>query len=87
MMWPYHMGYVGWGGMLLGGIFMLLFWGAIIFVAVLAIRAFSRSNQSAGRNDNYMPQGRDSLEILKERYARGEITREQYQEIKRDLET
>lgn len=27
-----------------------------------------------------------SLEILKERYARGEISREQFEQMKRDLE-
>jgi putative membrane protein len=86
MMWPWHMGYWGWGGMLFGGILMLLFWGGIITIGVLVIRAISRTNQSGGKSDYLLSQGRDSLEILKERYARGELTREQYQEIKHDLE-
>jgi putative membrane protein len=80
------MGYYGWGGMLFGGILMLLFWGAIITAAVFAIRALSRSNQSGRNNDYLIGQRHDPLEILKERYARGEITRDQYQEIKKDLE-
>ena len=63
-----------------------LLWGAIITAAVFAVRALSRVNKS-GRNSDYMlSQRSDPLEILKERYARGEITREQYQEIKKDLE-
>lgn len=37
------------------------------------------------RRQNYVVQNQDPLEILKLRYARGEITREQYEQMKRDL--
>lgn len=37
------------------------------------------------RRQNTTPQNQDPLEILKLRYARGEITREQYEQMKRDL--
>ncbi len=70
---------VGFG--FIGLVFMFLFWGGLIAVAVLLIRAvFPNSKQSP-------PVERESSagEILDRRYARGEITREQYQAMKQDL--
>ena len=61
-------------GMGFGFIFMLLFFGLIIWLIV----TLSNANQS---NKN----GPDSLTILKKRYASGEITKEQYEEMKREL--
>jgi putative membrane protein len=72
----------GWGigsGM---GIGMLLFWGVIIVAIVLLIGgAFSKSGQPhipADRSD-------DALEILKKRYARGEIDKTEFEAKRRDL--
>ena len=78
-MWN-DMGFGGWGwggGMGLG---MVLFWGAIIAVIVLAVR-FLGNDAAARRNDN-TPQ-----QILKQRYARGEIDKEEFEQKQRDLET
>ena len=87
-MWPWHMwsGW-GWGGMFIGVIFMLLFWGIVITLVFFAIRSLIRSNQSGESRDYPSRQPQTSLEILKERYARGEITRPEYQEMRSDLET
>ncbi len=63
-------------GMGFGFIFMLLFWGFIIWIVVTLINA-SQSN----KNDSS-----DSLTILKRRYAKGEITKKQYEEMKKGLE-
>jgi putative membrane protein len=63
----------------LGFLFMLVFWGAIIFLIVWAIRSF----MAQGRG--YHPG--NGVSILNERYARGEVTREQYEQMKRDLES
>lgn len=72
----------GWGwGMGFGWVFMILFWVLI----VLGIVAFTKWLRSAGD-----PGGRDGkrpLDILKERYARGEITRDEYLQTRRDLES
>ena len=62
-------------GMGFGFIFMLLFWGLIIWLIVTLINA-SQSNKNES----------DSLAILKKRYAFGEITKKQYEEMKRELE-
>ncbi len=75
----------GWGmmgggvGMGVGGLVMVLFWGLIIWAVVAAVQGTSRS---AGAVDG----GRDSaLEILKQRYARGEIGKEEYEAKRHDL--
>lgn len=61
-------------GMGFGFIFMLLFWGMIIWFIVTLINA----NQS-NKNEP------DSITILKRRYASGEITKKQYEETREKL--
>lgn len=85
MMWGNGFG-MG-GGWLLGGLMMLLFWIVVIGLAAWAIWAFTR--RQSGRADypisQAAPQGDSALQIVKERYARGEISREQYDEIRQTL--
>lgn len=70
----------GWGG--LGMILAVIFWGIVLYGLFLLFRSFAASkNPDAARSSR-----RDALEILKERYARGEITREEYLDMKKDLE-
>lgn len=78
-MWG-HMGEYGYGwGWGFGGLFMLLFWLLVLAGLVALLRwLFSHENKA-------LPQNR-ALEILAERYARGEIDREQYEQMRRDLE-
>ena len=64
----------GYGMMGFGFIFMLLFWGFIIWFIVTLINS-SQSNKN----------GSDSLTILKRRYASGEINKKQYEEMKKEL--
>jgi len=75
----------GMGGF--GGIVMILFWGFIIVGAVLVIRYFT-SGQVPGRKGSspYEIQS-DPLQILRERYARGEIDTEEYEERRKILES
>lgn len=71
---------MGWGGMWFGGIFWLLILGLIIWVVVTLV------NNSRHRNETqYLPPKSDALEILKQRYARGEITHQEFELMKRDL--
>ena len=65
----------GWGG----GMGMVLFWGALIVVIVLVVR--SLGNDAAARKDDKTP-----LQILKERSARGEIGKDEFEQKQRDLE-
>ena len=73
-MWFMYNG-MGWW-MLLGGLSMLVFWGGIIALIIWGV------NKLTGRSS---PTTRQPLDIAKERYARGEITREQLEQIKKDL--
>ena len=70
--------------MMLMGIGMLIFWGSLIAIAVLLVRRIFRSNPPApAQPTSTEPTPR---QILEQRYARGEINREQYQLMLKDLE-
>jgi len=77
MMGPYMMGGFGW--MWLMPVFSIVLLGLIIWAIVASVRSLGESR------------GKDSLktspalEVLKERYARGEISKEEYEEKKKDL--
>ena len=73
---------IGFG--VLGLLLMILFWGGLILLAVWLVGALFRgSNQSQTTTSNHSFNVREILDI---RYARGEITREQYELMKRDLD-
>lgn len=76
---------MGWGGFggsgmgFVGWIFMLLFWGLIIVGLVLVVRwLWDQGRPGTGGADS-------PLEILKRRYARGEISKEEFDRMKQDL--
>jgi putative membrane protein len=66
----------GWGGMFMGLLF-LLFIGLIIYLMVKNIR--TTKPEAISKEET-------SLEILKKRYAKGEINKEEYDRIKKDLQ-
>ena len=68
----------GWGGM---GFGMLLFWGLLIAGIVTLVKCSWGSGACGNRERK-----KSALDILKERYARGEIEREEFEQKKRDLE-
>ncbi len=77
-------GMMGWGyGMgWLGMILMALFWVAIIVGIILLIRWIFVSTGTKGHGTT----SEDSpLEILKRRYARGDINKEEFEQKKKDL--
>ena len=72
-MW--HMDYgMGWW-MILGSFWFVLFWGIIIWAVV---RLTDRVDRRGERGDS-------AIEILRQRYARGEITKEQFDQMRRDI--
>jgi putative membrane protein len=75
-MWYVHEG-MGWW-MVFGGILMILFWGGIITLIVWGVRRLTRHSGVSGATGN-------PLEIAKERYAKGDITKKEYEQIKKDL--
>lgn len=76
-LWAHGWGWE-WGHMLFGSIMMVLFWGGLILVVVLAVRWLGAG---AGR----APGRKGSLEILEERFARGEIDKQEFEERRRLL--
>jgi len=77
MMGPGMMG--GYGGWWFMPIIMVVFWGLVIWGIVALVRGVSTG--SAGPS----AQADSALEILKRRYARGEITKQEYEDRKKDL--
>ena len=75
MMWDQY----GWG-MGFGMISMVLFWIVIILGIVILVRWVSGGSAASGA-----PPAKTALDILKERYARGEIDKREFDEKKRDL--
>lgn len=72
------MGYDSWGGFGFGWIFMIIFWILIILGVVALVRYLGNSGKTI-RND------KTPLEILQERYAKGEIDKKEFEEKKKDL--
>jgi putative membrane protein len=71
---------IGFG--IIGGFMRLLIFGAILFFMVRLLRGRSMS----ARYDEFGRRDTAALEILNRRYASGEISREQYEEMRRTLE-
>ena len=89
MMGPGMMGMMGsgqmsgrgwaWGfGMGLAGLSMLAFWGALIVGVMLLVRALGGRQRGHWRAS--------PIDILKRRYAAGELSREQYEQMRQDVE-
>jgi len=74
---------MGWANWLVGGVIVLLIFGTLAVLGGLAIWAVLRSSRGSGprRAEPHTP-----LQVPQERYARGEITREEFDEIRRDLQ-
>jgi putative membrane protein len=78
----------GWIGSIIGLVIMIAIVVALIMLTIYAIRGLTRSRSG----QNVIPQGPAGVpplqtpkEILQARYARGEITREQYLAMLEDL--
>jgi putative membrane protein len=78
-MWG-DMGGWGWGWGMFGALHMLLWWVLIVLGIVVLIKWLIGGSSRQERET-----GSRALEVLKERYARGEIGREEYEQKKRDL--
>jgi putative membrane protein len=67
-----------WGaGGLIMMLMMLVFWGLVIAGLVVGLRWLIGQGRSTGRDE--------ALEILRQRYARGEIDKQEFEGRKRDL--
>jgi len=75
---------MGWW-MLWGGLMMLLFWGTVIALIVWAVQAGTRRDAGPSPPPQAGSTGQTPLDIARERYARGDISREEFEQIKNDL--
>jgi len=71
------MGFDGYGGMFGFGWLGMLFWTALIILGIWAAASFLPGRQQPGSET--------ALDILKRRYARGEITATEYEQMRKDL--
>lgn len=77
MMGPGMMGF-GFGGLMM--IPMIIFWGLVIWGIVWLVHG-----GGSWRGTDYPERTDSALEVLKKRYARGEINKEEFEARKRDL--
>ncbi|GAB2813769.1 SHOCT domain-containing protein [Lentzea nigeriaca] len=69
MMYPYYGGGMGWGGLVVTTLSMIVFWGGLIALVVLLLR---RHDGTATR-------------ILEERLAKGEIDADEFDRVRKTL--
>ena len=86
-MWGHGFGGFGWTGMLFGGMMMLLFWGGLATLLFFAVRSFAQPSSNQGGSVATVARASDNnaLQIAKERYAQGELTKEEYDNLRQDL--
>lgn len=72
---PWMGGWMGWLGMLVSFVLLLLLAAALV---ALIRYVWTKTGSSGGRGS--------ALEILKERYARGELSREEFQRMRQEIQ-
>ena len=78
-MWGYGPGMMGYGGGTMGLGF--IFWIVLLGLVAYAVLSMGRPGDRGGHEARRPP----ALDVLEERYARGEIGRDEYLEKRRDL--
>lgn len=61
------------------GLIMMLFWAMLIIVVAVVVVRLLKTHEADSRHKT------DPLDIVKDRYAKGEIDKEQFERIKKDL--
>lgn len=84
----YHSSF--WSGGLISLFVNVLIWGAIIFLVMFLIRRMSSRSRGGccgmhGHDHSEAEDNSSYLDIIKTRYAKGEIDKKQFEELKKDL--
>ncbi len=82
MLWPNMMGGF-FGGGFIWMIFFFIFGVAVIVGVIFLIVWLVR--KTSGSQPDSITDNKNSLEILKQRYARGDITKKEFENIKKDI--
>jgi putative membrane protein len=72
-------------GMMVWGVFSFLLGLLLIFLFVVIVVAAVKWLWGQ-KSPFVMPGGENALDILKKRYAKGEISKEEFEKVKRDIE-
>jgi putative membrane protein len=82
-------GYGGFPGVMMGGVWSFFVWRIVMWIVILGIIGVIiwlvvRAQKQHGAGS--APQGETPLDIVMRRYAKGEISREEFENLKRDLQ-
>jgi putative membrane protein len=83
-----HDGGMGWW-MLWGGGMMIIFWGLVIGLIVWGVSRLTgerRRDEQLQRGEGAPRDEQAPMDVARSRYARGEISRDEFTQIRRDLE-
>ncbi len=82
-MWNF--GFMPFGGFM--WIFMVVFWGLVIWAIIAFMRGGFGNGHMCGHDHDDTAHGQEKspLDILKERYAKGEINKKEFEQRKKDL--
>ena len=83
MMMGYWYGGLGWIGMLINLVISVVLIIGVIFLVIWIVKRLSNNNSEREFNNTTL----SAVDIAKERYAKGEINREEFQKLLVDLGT
>lgn len=84
-MMRYNSGFLGFGGSFIGIIVFILFCVFVICGIFLLVRLIFYRDTIYHREEERKKEQNNALDVLKERYAKGEIEKKEYEEKKKDL--
>ena len=79
---PYERTQFLWTDGIVGLLITIAFWVAVVFLVAVLIKSFKEHNNYKHYEDGGFNK---ALEILKERYAKGEINKKVFEEMKKDV--
>ena len=81
-MMGYWLGGIGWIFLIINLVLLIGAFIAVVFLVIWIVKQLSNNNPVQALNND----AESAVEIAKERYAKGDITREEYQKLLIDLE-
>lgn len=76
---------MGWGGMWFGWLLMIGFGVGVVVLVTWLVRLSAPGNMTDGVTPKSSGESRSALDMLQERYARGEISKEEYLDTRATL--